>query len=82
MRGCASKTGTGRIVMIITIRQLNPPLGCIFAHFLYGIFSLRKRNIDYASYAPERRKACLRPECVQEAEISVIKQVGRPQKIK
>ena len=71
MRGCASKTGTGRIVMIITIRQLNPPLGCIFAHFLYGIFSLRKRNIDYASYAPERRKACLRPEQLQEAEFKL-----------
>ena len=26
MRECASKTGTGRIVMIITIRQLNPLL--------------------------------------------------------
>ncbi|MFR8002198.1 MAG: hypothetical protein ACLU62_04675 [Hydrogeniiclostridium sp.] len=34
MRECASKTGTGRIVMIITIHQLNSPLGCFFLPFL------------------------------------------------
>lgn len=33
MRGCASKTGTGRIVMIITIRQLNPLLAASFSPF-------------------------------------------------
>ncbi len=33
MRGCASKTGTGRIVMIITIRQLNPILAASFSPF-------------------------------------------------
>ena len=49
----------------------NPfPLNRIFAYFLDGIFLLRKRNADYASYAPFRCKACLRPECIQEAEIN------------
>ena len=42
MRGCASKTGTGRIVMIITIRQLNPLLGASLPTF----WAVRSRTLD------------------------------------
>ncbi len=55
MRGCASKTGTGRIVMIITIRQLNPPLGCFFLPFL----------------GSSRKGMPLRPEQIQEVEFKL-----------
>ena len=55
MRGCASKTGTGRIVMIITIRQLNPLLGASLPTFctepesggLHGLSAYKKRKLIF-----------------------------------